>query len=346
MNNKSVIQALRAKVSGQLENAWYGHTGLTLVLRPLSWLFIVIATIRRFAYRYKLLRQTKLSVPVIIVGNITVGGTGKTPLVIWLASYLKKSGYKPGIISRGYGGLARHWPQQVRPDADPVMVGDEAVVISRRSQCPMAVGPDRLAAGQALLKYADVDVIISDDGLQHYRLARDIEIMVIDGIRRFGNGYCLPAGPLRERPSRRDEVDLIITNGIAAQDEYSMKYHGTRVINMVDEQVAELSEFKSKSVTAIAGIGNPDRFFNFLRTVGVRINAIAFPDHFHFTQDSLPSDDEQTVLMTEKDAVKCQRFAKPGWWYLPIDVELSEEFGLSVVNKLANKVDKSESHSG
>ena len=333
------MSALRTHIAQHLENSWYGHTGLTLILRPLSWLFITIATVRRFAYRYKVIKQIHLPVPVIIVGNITVGGTGKTPLVIWLANYLKKTGYKPGIISRGYGGLARHWPQQVRPDADPVMVGDEAVVISRRTQCPMAVGPDRLAAGLALLKYADVDVIISDDGLQHYRLARDVEILVIDGIRRFGNGFCLPAGPLRERPSRKNEVDMIITNGIAAQGEYPMKYLGARLVNMVDKAELDLSEFKNKSVTAIAGIGNPDRFFNFLRSMGLRINAIAFPDHFHYTSDALQLND-QIVLMTEKDAVKCQRFAKPDWWYLPIDVELPEEFGLSLANKLVRKSGK------
>ena len=334
MSNQPLMQAMRTKLTHQLEDAWYGRTGLTLVLRPLSWLFIAVATLRRFGYQIKVLKQTKLAVPVIIVGNLTVGGTGKTPLVIWIANYLKQAGYKPGIISRGYGGLARHWPQQVRPDADPIMVGDEAVVIARRSQCPMAVGPDRVAAGEALLKYADIDVIISDDGLQHYRLDRDVEILVIDGIRRFGNGYCLPAGPLRERPSRKDEVDIIITNGIAAQGEYPMKYEGMRLINMVSEQAAELTEFKDKVVTAIAGIGNPDRFFNYLRKTGLRISTISFPDHFHYQAESLQSVNDQTVIMTEKDAVKCQRFARPGWWYLPVDVELPEEFGLSLVSKL------------
>lgn len=333
------MPGFRTTFSQHLQDAWYGRTGLTQVLRPLSWLFVAIATLRRFGYQIRILKQTKLSVPVIIVGNLTVGGTGKTPLVIWIANYLKQTGYKPGIISRGYGGLARHWPQQVRPDADPTMVGDEAVVISRRTQCPMAVGPDRVAAGEALLKYADVDVIISDDGLQHYHLDRDIEIMVIDGIRRFGNGYCLPAGPLREPPSRKNDVDMIITNGIAAQGEYPMKYRGGHLINMQNAQHAELTEFKDKAITAIAGIGNPDRFFNYLRKTGLRITTISFPDHFHYQADSLPLDDDQIVIMTEKDAVKCQRFARPGWWYLPVDVELPEEFGLSLVSKL-------EKHSG
>ncbi len=327
-------QDFKNKITHYLENAWYGHTGLTLMLRPLAWLFIAITTIRRFAYRYKIIKSVKLPVPVIVIGNLTVGGTGKTPLVIWVANNLKSAGYKPGIISRGYGGKAKHWPQQVRPDADPVIIGDEAVVISRRTRCPMAVGPDRAAAGEALLKYADIDIILSDDGLQHYHLQRDIEILVIDGIRRFGNGFCLPAGPLRELPSRKHEVDFIVTNGIAAHGEYPMKYLGPRAVNMLSGEERTLDEFKNKPVTAIAGIGNPDKFFNFLRAAGLRINSIAFADHFEYTQASLPFDDEQIVLMTEKDAVKCQRFAKADWWYLPINVELTEEFALSLMNRI------------
>ena len=325
---------LKNRITHHLENAWYGRTGLTLLFRPLSWLFIVIVTLRRFAYRYGVFKAVKLPVPVIVIGNISVGGTGKTPLVIWLANYLQQAGYKPGIVSRGYGGKARQWPQQVRPDADPIMVGDEAVVISRRTRCPMAVGPDRVAACQALLKYANIDIIISDDGLQHYRLDRDIEILVIDGIRRFGNGYCLPAGPLRELPSRKTEVDFIVTNGIAAQGEIPMKYLAQQAINLLSDEQKPLSDFKNEQITAIAGIGNPDKFFNFLRSAGLRINSIAYADHYHFTEASLSFADTQVLLMTEKDAVKCRRFAKPGWWYLPIDIELPDEFALSLVSKL------------
>jgi len=329
-----VRQELKNKIAYHLEKAWYGHTGLTFVLRPLTWLFVAIVTLRRLAYRLRIFRTTKLPVPVIVIGNLTVGGTGKTPLVIWIANYLKQAGYKPGIISRGYGGLAKRWPQQVRPDADPIIVGDEAVVISRRTQCPMSVGPDRVAAAEALLKYADIDILLSDDGLQHYHLHRDVEILVIDGIRRFGNGFCLPAGPLRELPSRRDEVNFIVTNGIAGQGEYPMKYLGPRAINVQSGEERELDSFKKAAIVAIAGIGNPDRFFNFLRAVGLRINSVAFPDHFQFNATSLPYDDEQIVFMTEKDAVKCRRFAKPGWWYLPVDVELPKEFALSLMNQL------------
>jgi len=329
-----VANKLKNKLQPVLENAWYGKTGLTQVLRPLSWLFIAIVEIRRLLYKLSIKKSAQLSVPVIVVGNLTVGGTGKTPLVIWLAEYLKSSGYKPGILSRGYSGKAKNWPQQVRPDADPVMVGDEAVVIARRTNCPMAVGPDRVAAGEALLKYSECDVILSDDGLQHYKLHRDVEILVIDGVRRFGNGFCLPAGPLRERSSRKSEVDCKVTNGIAAQGEYSMSYHGTKAFNLLTGESRELSEMRDNKILAVAGIGNPDSYFNYLRSHGLRLEARGFPDHFHYERDSIVTDDNVTVLMTEKDAVKCQRYAKSNWWYVPVEVELPKEFGLEIINLL------------
>ena len=164
---------------------------------------------QRAAYAFGMLRVTRFNVPVVVVGNVTVGGTGKTPLVIWLANRLRQEGYSPGIVARGYRGAARHWPQQVRPDSDPFAVGDEAVVLARRCRCPVSVGPDRVAAVDALLQYHDCDVIISDDGLQHYALGRDVEIVVVDGVRRFGNGYCLPAGPLREPAKRVRSADFV-----------------------------------------------------------------------------------------------------------------------------------------
>jgi tetraacyldisaccharide 4'-kinase len=288
-------------------------------------------------YRHNIKKSTRLPVPVIVVGNITVGGTGKTPLVIWIANYLKQNGRKPGVVSRGYGGKARHWPQQVRPDADPIIVGDEAVVISRRTGCPMAVGPARVEDGHALLQHADVDVIVSDDGLQHYALQRNVEIAVIDGVRRFGNGFCLPAGPLRELRSRLDEVDFRVTNGVAAQGEVPMRYKAERVINLINGEERALSEFTSQSINAIAGIGNPDRFFNFLRAGGLRINTRAFPDHHLFKPDEIDFPDEEVVFMTEKDAVKCQRFARDNWWYVPVDVVLPEEFGVHLLSLIEER---------
>lgn len=331
------MTVLRDKIAHHLERAWYGRTGLTAVLRPVSWLFISLSKIRQYLYKLKILRSEKMTVPVIIVGNLTVGGTGKTPLVIWIANYLKSVGYKPGIISRGYGGRAKKWPQQVRPDSDPIIVGDEAVVIASHTGCPMAVGPDRISDATSLLKYSDIDIIISDDGLQHYPLQRDIEIVVIDGIRRWGNGYCLPAGPLRECIDRLNDVDIRVTNGVAAQGEYSMKYTGSTAVNMLTQKANDLSEFRDQSVDAIAGIGNPDRFFNYLRSYGIRLNAKAFPDHYLFSKNDLPGKEDVTILMTEKDAVKCKRFASENCWFIPIDADMPPEFGTQLISLLEKK---------
>lgn len=328
------MREMRRHIAHKLEQAWYERNGLTQLLRPLSWIFLVLVTVRRFVYRLKILKQVKLPIPVIVVGNISVGGTGKTPLVIWIANYLKQAGYKPGIISRGYGGKARTWPQQVRPDSDPTMVGDEAVVIARRTTCPMAVGPGRVEDVQALLKYANVDIIVSDDGLQHYALGRTVEIAVIDGIRRFGNGYCLPAGPLRELRSRLEDVDYRVTNGVAAQGEIAMRYQTDKAINLISSEIRQINEFKNQPVNAIAGIGNPDRFFNFIRTNGIRINTCAFPDHHAFTATDISFPDDEILFMTEKDAVKCQRFARENWWYIPVDAVLPDDFGVHLLHLL------------
>lgn len=328
---------LRRRFAAKLEQAWYERRVLTQVMRPLSWLYLSVVTVRRFLYRIKIFKSVGLTLPVIVVGNISVGGTGKTPLVIWIANYLKQAGYKPGIISRGYGGKASSWPQQVRPDADPVMVGDEPVLVSRRTGCPMAVGPDRIADSRALLKYADIDVIISDDGLQHYALDRTIEIAVIDGIRRFGNGFCLPAGPLRELRSRLEEVDYRVTNGVAAQGEIPMRYQSDKAINLITGDERQLSEFKDLTVNAIAAIGNPDRFFNFIRARGIRINTRAFPDHHLYAADDIDFPDGEILLMTEKDAVKCQRFARDNWWYVPINAVLPDDFGVQLIHLLEER---------
>jgi tetraacyldisaccharide 4'-kinase len=326
--------SLKQQIAYRLEKAWYGKSTLTPILLPLSWLFLGLVKLRRFLYRCRLLKSSKLSVPVIVVGNLTVGGTGKTPLVIWIANFLKQHGFKPGIISRGYGGRAAKWPQQVRPDADPAVVGDEALVIARQTNCPMAVGPARVDAGNALLKYADIDIIISDDGLQHYALQRDIEIAVIDGIRRFGNQHCLPAGPLREPVSRLEEIDIQVTNGTTMYDEHHMHYHADQAVNLLTSKTTALTSFHDQTIAAIAGIGHPDKFFNSLRGHGLRIETRAFPDHHMYTAEELAFDEEMVVLMTEKDAVKCQRFANNNWWYVPLAAELPEKFGNQLLSQL------------
>jgi len=311
----------------RLDHYWYSRSPWLVLLTPLSLLFRILVRVRRAAYRKGLLRSHRIAAPVIVVGNITVGGTGKTPLVAWLAGYLREQGYKPGIIARGYGGHAKSWPQQVRADSDPAVVGDEAVLLAGITGCPMAVGPDRVAAAEALLKYNDCDLVISDDGLQHYALRRDIEIVVIDGVRRFGIGFMLPAGPLREPVSRLQETDLLVVNGIGGPGEYPMKLKAGEVHNLHDEGMTkELSDFRDRKVHAVAGIGNPERFFQSLRQSIRRVEEHAFPDHYRYRAGDIRFDDDAPVLMTAKDAVKCRRYASGNEWYVPVSAEMSKDF--------------------
>ena len=321
-----------------LEYSWYNNNALTLLLRPLSWLYCGAVFLRRTSYALGLRRRHRLNIPVIVVGNLTVGGTGKTPLVVHIAHLLQRSGYAPGIISRGYGGKASSWPQQVRPDADPVMVGDEAILISRRCGCPMAVGPDRVETARQLQRHSGCDIIISDDGLQHYALRRDVEIVVIDGMRRFGNGLCLPAGPLREPVSRKDKVDFVITNGTASRNEYTMRYRGETLVNLADDsRRRELAELSGEKVHVVAGIGNPARFFEQMRRKGLEVIEHAFADHHHFSAADLRFGDDLPVLMTEKDAVKCRRYASDNMWYLPIEIEMHNDFDVQLLNLLEKR---------
>ncbi|MBD3671144.1 MAG: tetraacyldisaccharide 4'-kinase [Gammaproteobacteria bacterium] len=325
----------------RIEDYWYSDNKLAKSLRPLSWLFCALVHLRKLLYILRALRSYRNELPVIVVGNITVGGSGKTPMVIWLARLLKQQGYKPGIISRGYGGSASRWPQQVRPDSDPYVVGDEPVLIARRTECPMAVGPDRVEDIHALKQFTDCDVIISDDGMQHYRMRRDMEIVVIDGTRRFGNGYCLPAGPLREPVSRLRRVDFVVNNsGVVEEGEIAMDMAGG-VIKRLDGagDFESLTEWKGKQVHALCGIGNPHRFFDVLRKNGLDVIAHSFPDHHRFSREDISFDDALPVIMTEKDAVKCARYANERHWYYPVDAVLDDGFAEQVITRLKEKID-------
>jgi len=258
-----------------------------------------------------------------------VGGAGKTPLVIWLCAHLRQLGYRPGIVSRGYGGKASHWPQQVRADSDPVMVGDEAVLLARRTGCPMSVAPDRSEAVDALLRYTDCDIVVSDDGLQHLALGRDLEIAVVDGERGLGNGFLLPAGPLREPAGRLRKTDLVITNGPCWQDVPVMQLVRPRLVPLLAEGWAEaqpLDTLMGRRVHAIAGIGNPQRFFDLLRAHGIEVVPHVFPDHHLYRHIDLRFEPELPVLMTEKDAVKCQRFGRPDHWVVQVDAQPEKAF--------------------
>ncbi len=313
-----------------LTRLWYRSRRLALPLLPFSALYAAGIALRRFAYGVGLKRTRRFPVPVVVVGNVTVGGTGKTPLVIWLAHHLKSLGFTPGIVSRGYGGRARHWPQQVRPDSDPVMVGDEAVLLARRTGCPLCAAPDRVAAVEALLEHTSCDIVISDDGLQHLAMGRDLEIVVVDGSRGLGNGHLLPAGPLREPAARLRRADLVISNGPWRRDVPVMEVVSPRVVALrADEDsggVHSLSEAAGERVHAVAGIGNPQRFFDLLVRHGLEVVPHAFPDHHLYRKKDLAFDVDLPVVMTEKDAVKCRRFAGDNHWVVEIDVEPDEAF--------------------
>lgn len=309
-----------------LDSVWYGRHPAFIPLLPLAWAYRGVSALRRIAYTSGLLSSYEPEVPVIVVGNISTGGTGKTPLVIWLVEYFRSLGYTPGVVARGYRGRAKSWPQQVRADSDPAVVGDEPIVIARRARCPVAVGPRRGDSVDALLRHADCDIVISDDGLQHYALRRNYEIAVVDGVRRFGNGRCLPAGPLREPVARLRTVDLIVTNGLAGRGEFSMKYVAGQVRRVGGEEVMDLEKFAPKEIHAVAGIAHPERFFSMLRGKGFRVIQHAFRDHARFRKSDLDFGDDLPIIMTEKDAVKCEHFELPRCWYVPITAELPEVF--------------------
>jgi tetraacyldisaccharide 4'-kinase len=319
----------------RLEHYWYRKNAISTLLLPLSWAYQGLSQVRRAYYRQLNQRRSRPSVPVVVVGNVTVGGTGKTPLINWLADLLKARGYKPGIVSRGYGGRTKSWPQFVNNDSDPTQVGDEPVLIASHCRCPVVVDPNRSTALYTLLNASDCDVILSDDGLQHYALIRDIEIAVIDGDRRFGNGYCLPAGPLRESPRRLRQVDFVVANGRARDSEISMNLEGEYAVNLMEPaHQRPLNQFSRSRIHAIAGIGNPNRFFEMLKRRGLEIDDHPFPDHFLFTARDLEFQDRVPVLMTEKDAVKIKRFAKPNFWYVPIQAVLEPGFADSLITTL------------
>ena len=327
-----------------LERHWRGVTLPGLVLYPFSLLFRLAVALRRMLYRTGVWPAVKLPVPVIVVGNITVGGTGKTPLVLWLVNFLRDRGMHPGIVSRGYGGQAAA-PQCVTGTSDPAVCGDEPVLLAQRSESPVWVGTDRAAAAQALLRaHPECDVVVSDDGLQHYRLARNIEIAVVDGARGLGNGLMLPAGPLREPAARLTSVDAIVVNVsqaarvgfkavAAAAFAMALKSRGFHNLLNPDHKAAP-EQFLNRRVHAVAGIGNPQGFFELLQRLGLTFTAHPFPDHHAFKAGDLVFAEADFVIMTEKDAVKCRRFATEQQWVLRVDAEIDPAFGELILKKL------------
>ncbi|WP_458072059.1 tetraacyldisaccharide 4'-kinase [Rhodanobacter sp. BL-MT-08] len=315
-----------------LESAWYGGGRAPWWTSPLSIFYGAAIALRRALYRAGALRSVALPVPVIVIGNLSVGGTGKTPLTIAVVDELRKRGFRPGVVSRGYGGTQRD-PLLLESAPDPSLVGDEPCLI-HASGAPVAVGRDRPAAARLLLD-AGCDVVIADDGLQHYRLARDVEICVIDGARRFGNRRLLPAGPLREPMRRLQRADLRVCNGgDAADGEYAMRLVGGLVVSLVGDRRESLQAFAGLRVHAVAAIGNPQRFFDSLRGAGIEVIEHAFADHHRFAPAELDFADDLPLLMTDKDAVKCRGFAQPHWWRVPVRAGLLDAFYAVLVERI------------
>ncbi len=321
-----------------LEQYWYRTSPAHLILLPASWLFGALSALRRFLYRSHILESFKLPVPIVIIGNITVGGTGKTPLTLAIAEQLAKHGYRPAIISRGYGG--NHIQQAVTENSSAQAVGDEPLLMAKRNICPVWVGKDRVAtARQVLIAHPQCDVLLCDDGLQHYRLQRDMEIAVIDGVRRFGNHYLLPAGSLREPVSRLNTVDAVVINGgqniPELKNQYAMHLSGNIFHNLLHpEKIASAEQFRGLRLHAAAGIGHPQRFFAHLTSLGLSFTPHAFADHHLYKTSDLTFDECDALFLTEKDAVKCMAFADDRFWVLRVDAQIDP----ALLNHLLRKI--------
>ena len=328
-------------LSQRIAAGWQTRGLAAVLLLPLAGLFALAVNLRRLAYRLGWLPSVRLPVPVLVVGNITAGGSGKTPLVLYLAQELARHGWQPGLISRGYGGSATG-VEAVSPQSDAARVGDEPLLLARRSGCPVYVGRDRVAAAQALLAaHPECNLLIADDGLQHLRLARDVEIVVMDE-RGLGNGWPLPAGPLRECPTRLAQADALVLNGaaslppgIAPPRLFRMRLAASHWRNLLDPQrTCDAGMLRGRALRALAGIGHPARFFRQLEEMGLQAETRAFPDHHAFQPADLALHGAEALLMTEKDAVKCQAFAPPETWVLPVDAQLDPDLAHWVLEKL------------
>jgi len=331
-----------------VQKIWYGGSRLRWLLLPFTWIYAAIIKVRRFLYSSGVFRSQRVSAPVVIIGNITVGGTGKTPLTIWLAQQLAARGYKPGIISRGYRGMVGPKPMEVTADSDPAVVGDEAVLMANRSECPVVVHPDRVAAAKLAIALG-ANVIVSDDGLQHYRLARDFEITVVDGTRRHGNRQLLPAGPLREPVSRLQTCDQTLVQresddspeglyGTSDHPPIDFRLIAAAICRPDNSDIRNIGDFSGTKVHAIAGIGNPERFFRLLEAHDIDVIRHPLPDHAEITPADLDFDDDLDVVMTEKDAVKCRSFDTSKCWHVPVDVAINDADTEDLLNRILQKI--------
>ena len=329
-------------------NSWKRYSIFLAVLWPASLIFRVIIAIRVLWFSSKV-RPTYYAGPVVVVGNISLGGTGKTPLIIYLAKYLRDQGFAPGIVSRGYGGQTSSYPYLVKLDDDPIYAGDEPLLIARQTACPVVVDPDRSEAVKYLFSECGVNVILSDDGLQHYKMYRDIEICMVDGSKMFGNSLCLPAGPLREPVKRLKDVDFVVVTGAADKIEkfqipmVTMSMKAKSFVNLISGEVRPFggAPFNiGNNIQAVCGIGSPERFYSMLESLPYPITQFSFPDHYQFTPRDFSADviaEHQPIVMTEKDAIKCTEFATKNFWYVDAEVSVPEHFLIDLKEKIEKK---------
>ena len=329
-----------------IHRVWYEKAPLGWVLLPLSALYGLLSSCRRWLYASGILKTHHASVPVIVVGNITAGGTGKTPTVIWLARTLSERGYKPGIVSRGYGGSKSKSSMRVDADSDAAVVGDEPVLLARRAEVPVVVDADRVRAVTMLIEDG-VDVVVTDDGLQHYRLGRDYEICVVDGVRGLGNRRLLPAGPLREGPRRLAKVDQLLVNGnlrddhdlsVAEQNAIPFELVATEASRLNGSLTRPIERFAGTTVHAVAGIGNPTRFFDLLRGHGIQVIEHAYADHAALSKTDLQFGDDFEVFMTEKDAVKLGRSNPDKYWSVPVEFQMDPVHALPLLEQMESRL--------
>ncbi len=330
-----------------LQRVWYGSRWLSLPLRPFAWVFRAAVAARRGLYRWRILPAQRAGVPVVVVGNLTVGGTGKTPIAAWLARQLTLRGHRVGVVLRGYGGRSRAGTVLVDAASDPDEVGDEAVLHAGRRPHVVVVGADRVAAARRAAEQG-AEIVVCDDGLQHLRLARDCEIAVVDGRRGLGNGLLLPAGPLREPRGRLGSVDAVVLTVRGAGEaprERAVEAPLVAVarltpgaaVNLMSGEQRTLAAFQGTQLHAVAGIGHPEAFFGALRAAGLEVVAHALPDHAPLDPLRLPFPKGSRVLMTGKDAVKCRKFAGADWWYVELEVELEPEASRSLLARVLER---------
>jgi len=330
-----------------IHRVWYEDAPSGWLLLPLSGLYWLVLTARGLLHSLGILRTHTAPVPVIVVGNITAGGTGKTPTVLWLVEELRARGFKPGIVSRGYGGSRANSSMRVEAATDAAIAGDEPVLLARRARCPVVVDPDRVRAASMLVEDG-ADVVVADDGLQHYRLSRDYEICVIDGSRGLGNRRLLPSGPLRERAQRLHNVEQVLVNGelsgsgdeqtTAEQNAISFQLVATEACRLNGSLTRPIDRFAGTTVHAVAAIGNPRRFFDLLRMHGIQVIEHIFPDHAVLDRKDFEFGDDFEVFMTEKDAVKIRRDAKDKLWYVPVELEMDPVLAAPLIEQIESRL--------